>query len=525
MSGLPIGELHSLMTADGKYLFVPDEEVQFLTYGGYGLPPTQFVTRRGYRQHGVTEVDYLLEPRAVSVRLYHVGACSRQQYWDNRARLLEFLRPNRTGPLVLTLYQPDGAKRALSVRANPGLQFPPVGPDANAWNIDEQIEFIAFDPLWFDPDEEDHVLTGGYGSDLVFPATFPILFGPSGLQFTEDLAYAGTWRTYPVVEIDGPYRQATVQNVGAGVRLGLTVPIAYGEKRIIDLTPGAQRIVDGNGANRFGELAPDSNLVDWAIYPEPEVAGGVQQVLVTLVGTEGSAWYNEVQSGGPARFYRLGERTGAPFALDSGPMGKQGLFSGGVTLQQPSLLVDDPDYSAYFDGVDGQIIVPTWNVSNQSYSVEAWVLPDASPPVAQAIFGMFGAYAVGESMYLQLRDDGSVYHTHFFDDLQTGAGLVTFGDGPYHIVLTVDVPGNVRRIFVNAVLQAQNAVGAFTPQTPVTTIGADEAGLHPFQGIIDELLLYTYALSQTQVAAHYAARAGQFANQARLRYVTRYIGI
>lgn len=282
-----IGELHKLETADGKMLVLPSDDVLFLAYGNYGNSEINFVTRRGYQQHGVTEVGYTLGTRAISIDLYMQPGCTRQEYWDNRQLLLNFLRPNRNGPLTLTLRQPNGAERAIIVRADPGLMFPGNQQSNNDWDIQEPIEFIAFDPIWFDPTEVSSDLAGVIAAQLVFPITFDdknIFFGESGLTFQAAITYTGTWETYPKFTISGPYTSVKITHVQTGVVITLNVAITSGKQRILDLTPGAQSLVDRNGVNKFGELGPLSNLVDFNIRPDPETAGGLNTIKVELIG-------------------------------------------------------------------------------------------------------------------------------------------------------------------------------------------------------------------------------------------------
>lgn len=278
------GDILYLRTADGEQLFVPDEEVRFLAWGNGGAPPVKFLTRKGYKQHGATEIDYLLDPRSISVQLWRAPACSRQAYWDNRLALHEFLRHNRGGPLWFVLRQPNGAERALVVRADPGLQFPMPGTDTNNWDVEESIDFTAFDPIWFDPDCHTAVTACIVDQQLVFPITFPIRFGGSGYLSSLTVTYAGTWATYPTLTVYGPYTSAILKNIATGAMIYLTVSIPAGDKRILDLTPGAQRLTDSLGVNKFTDLGVDSDLVGFCLKPNPEVAGGIQEIQALFTG-------------------------------------------------------------------------------------------------------------------------------------------------------------------------------------------------------------------------------------------------
>lgn len=278
-----VGDVLSITTADGNELVLIRPDVKLLAYGNLGASPTQFITRRGYRQNGETEVDYLLQARTISVELWHSPACDRQTYWDFRAELHDFLRPNRNGPLTFTLQTPDGDERSIIVRADPGLVFPSQNNNNN-WNIQEQMDFIALDPLFFNAAQAIITLTASSQMELVFPITFSIVFGISGLAMTTgSITYGGTWKTYPTITLTGPYTRAVITNVQTGFSFYMSVAIATGEQRIIDLTPGQQSIVDQNGVNRFSDLGIGSNLVDFAILPDPEIAGGVQEITIQLV--------------------------------------------------------------------------------------------------------------------------------------------------------------------------------------------------------------------------------------------------
>lgn len=284
MSTGQFGDVLKIETFDGNELFLTDPDVKFLAYGNLGAPPTEYLTQRGYKQDGATEIDFLLQPRVITARLWHSPTCDRQTFWDTRLALHDFLRPNRNGPMTFTIRTPDGSLRSIIVRADPGLVFPPEEGD-NSWNVDENLDFIAFNPLFFDADATVLVMESATQTQLVFPITFPISFGTSDEQFTTgEITYTGTWKEYPTITLTGPYDAATITNVTTGVSMFMSVAIAAGEQRIITLTPGEQSIVDENGDNKFSDLGPGSNLVEFNLRPDPEVADGIQEIVITLTG-------------------------------------------------------------------------------------------------------------------------------------------------------------------------------------------------------------------------------------------------
>lgn len=277
-------EVLSIQTFDGKTMWFLDQQVRGYLYGGFGAPPTDFQTRRGYQQDGVLEVNITLQPRVVNLMLWFAPDCSRQKYWDNRSTLHNLLRPNRNGPITFTLKQPAGSQRSLTVRAHPGLVFPPTPVDDNSWNVNEPLEFIAFDPLWFDPAQVVITQSAQSDTNLVFPITFPILFGVSGAVSKIAVAYTGTWVSFPVITLTGPYQSVNVGNVTTSVYFTLNIAISAGEQRIINLAPGMAQISDASGNNKFEELGPNSDLVDFNIRPDPMVPNGNNTIQAQFIG-------------------------------------------------------------------------------------------------------------------------------------------------------------------------------------------------------------------------------------------------
>lgn len=284
MTAEQMGDVISISTFDGLSLVLINDDIKLLSYGNLGSPPTRFITRRGYLQDSQTEVAYVLDSRTISVELWHSPACDRQTYWTYRGELLDFLRPNRNGPMTFTIRTPNGNVRSIIVRADPGLVFPSQS-DNNNWNIREGMDFLCFDPTFFDASQVVTVLSSSTQTQLVFPITFPITFGTSDVFLTTgNITYVGTWKSYPTITITGPYTRANIRHVQLGINITLSVAIAAGESRIIDLTPGSQSITDAAGNNKFSDLGVGSDLVDFALYPAPEVAGGIQTITVQLVG-------------------------------------------------------------------------------------------------------------------------------------------------------------------------------------------------------------------------------------------------
>jgi len=208
--------------------------------------------------------------------------------------LLDKLRPNRqlkdtfeAGRLRKVL--PDGSIRDVRAIITGGAVF--TARDEGSWDeyaISESIQFIAHDPVVFNPVQKNVTWTIGVPVDyLVFPITFPILFGVSGFINTSvSVSYVGTWLSYPLISITGPLDSPTIYNLSTGEKITLNYNVPAGSTVVIDLGYGKKTVVENGGTNRIGVVTTDSDLATFHIAPEPEVAGGVN--VFQVIGTNGT---------------------------------------------------------------------------------------------------------------------------------------------------------------------------------------------------------------------------------------------
>ncbi len=91
---------------------------------------------------------------------------------------------------------------------------------------------------------------------------------------------------------------------------------------------------------------------------------------------------------------------------------------------------------------------------------------------------------------------------------RTLAGAAVPTTGFHHVVGTWD--GTNQRVYLDGVLGATSAnfAGALTTGTSSLIGTFDKASLF-FNGVIDDVAAYNYALSSTQVASHYNAALGK----------------
>jgi len=281
-------EWWEIITADGlRYRLENFSGRWVINLSGDGMPPIRYLAQRGPFQDGVTVTDFFLEPRTVELVLRD-GRCTRQQYWDARALALDRLRPNRSTngaimPARLRKILPDGTKRDLEVFVDDGLRFTtptaPAGWDEFAF--EEPIRLFAPDPTWFSPTEVDVVFTLATQSQLVFPITFPITFGTGILSVSQNITYAGSWPSFPVITLQGPLNGPSITNVTIGEEITLAYDIPLGETVTIDLEYGRKTVVNNLGTNLIGTVDSGSELGTWRLEVDPRAPGGVNDIQVT----------------------------------------------------------------------------------------------------------------------------------------------------------------------------------------------------------------------------------------------------
>lgn len=289
-----LGEIQTITTVDGKTLALTGD-FKLQAFSGYGSAEVQWLTRQGYRQTGQTVYGYSAQPRTISITITSEGQPSREEYWRNRAVLLEYFRPNRGeddrgNEMTITVIRKDddGSRRSIKAYYAGGLELD--GDTDNNFIINGNVQMVCYNPIWYDPKSTTVTPDSSSDTDLVFPIEFPIEFGLDGLAFvTDDLAYEGTWRSYPKITLVGPYSSATLENTATGITFQLGVSIDEGESRIITLSEEGFSIVDQDGISRFNELVSGANLVGFNIRPSSELPADTEQTLKTTLvnGSEG----------------------------------------------------------------------------------------------------------------------------------------------------------------------------------------------------------------------------------------------
>lgn len=286
------------ITSDGTHYILDNASGRtMLTEEGTGLPPLEYVTERGPRQDGETIRDVFLRPRIIQMRIRQ-NYCSREEFWQGRAGLLDALRPNRVAGIegVLRRVFADGTTRDIKCAIQQGPNFNPRKLDAwDEWATDEILRFVATqDPTYYDPVLKT---TTWINQDcghfpytfpifllcpLIFPTTFPVIFVHFGGDDATAVSYAGNWKAYPSFDITGPVETLRLVNNTTHETLTLNYSLVSGRTAKINLEYANKYIIENNtGANinLQSYLTPDSDFATWHLEP------GVNNIAVSGYGT------------------------------------------------------------------------------------------------------------------------------------------------------------------------------------------------------------------------------------------------
>ncbi len=224
-------------------------------------------------------------------------------------------------------------------------------------------------------------------------------------------------------------------------------------------------------------------------------------VYESATGTP-SAYSTAVLADSPAGYWRLGEPSGSTVNDSAGS--NTGTYTNGPLLGQASLLSGDSANKAVrFDGSNDHARIPHAAAISptQRVTVEAWIKPAVVPTSGFAsIATKPEAYSLqfnGNRLEFTVMQNGTRRRT------QAPAGAIV-ANQTYHVVGTYD--GSNARLYVNGSQVATTALtGAISAPSNALTIGAWDSSQEFLNGTIDDVAVYSTALTAARVGAHYTA--------------------
>lgn len=251
-------------------------------------------------------------------------------------------------------------------------------------------------------------------------------------------------------------------------------------------------------------------------------AGGGEVPGIWTPPTCDTPYRDEVLADGPIAYWRLVDADLTQEAADEipPPPGYPGTFNLTAELDptQQSLNLSDPTvHSIFFDG--GYVAVDVAGhpeLAPAAFTIEALVVAewdhDAGDPSAVRVVASSHDSGANTGWVLYATTD-DYWQGQVWDGVQshlTPKRKIFLNGKTNHLALTCDQNG-VLRLYVDSQPLPPVVVAGFAPNTtqPIC-IGAGTAEVppsNPFKGRIQEVTLYTFALSKTRTGEHYCANS------------------
>ena len=203
----------------------------------------------------------------------------------------------------------------------------------------------------------------------------------------------------------------------------------------------------------------------------------------------------------PVAYYRLGELPGSTTAVDASGNGHIGVYEGNPVLGVTGL-IHGPDNAVNFN-TTGDVRIANaldMNFVGTPFTIEAWVSGISGASYKRifdkSVVGLGLGY--GLDIYnANIRLLGSTSLNPFTSFSPTAT---------YHLVGVSDGAGS-GSIYVNGTLLASGPYSSLTANTGEAHIAVANDGSAHFDGTIDEVAVYNYALPVARILAHYSTGA------------------
>lgn len=259
-----------------------------------GMAPVQRITDRGPQQHGDSDIDFALDPLTTLLGLI-IYAETISDHYTTRDLALQIWRPSRT-PIQLRWTLDNGAVRQYDCHVAGQLAF--SSAEQRGFTQRCVVPLRAADPTCYDPVLQSSIFgIGGGGGTWAIPWAVPWAIGASTIDSSRAIAYAGTWRSEPIIQIVGPINNPRIENVTTGDVLDFTgTNLGAGTTYTIDCRAGVKTVTDQLGADQIDALTDDSDIATFALEANPEAPGGINSIRVTGTGATSATevyiqWY------------------------------------------------------------------------------------------------------------------------------------------------------------------------------------------------------------------------------------------
>lgn len=247
-------------------------------------------------------------------------------------------------------------------------------------------------------------------------------------------------------------------------------------------------------------------------------------VLLSVTAASWSAlaaptYQSVIQSDGPLAYYRFGDALNPDIATNSAVLGAagNGTHGPGVVHRVPGALAGNNNAAAAYNDVGGakHTFVPFSAAinppANRPFSVEFWANPSVEVSDAPGPCPLFNRVSAGNRsgwVFFQ-RSPASGWNFVMYNGSGSNRGIdLTGGSNAQntwsHVVAVWN--GTAATLYVNgtAVSNAVPVGGYAASTSAIFSVGSYDDGVqNPFNGSVDEVTVYTNALTAPQVLAHY----------------------
>jgi trimeric autotransporter adhesin len=197
-------------------------------------------------------------------------------------------------------------------------------------------------------------------------------------------------------------------------------------------------------------------------------------------------------------------------ANDESGNGRNGIFSGGVSAIPDRF--GNANQAYYFNGVNGNITVPNWNIltGNAARTMSVWFKTTA--PTAYRMMLSWGSIGTNLSSSMGILTEGAnlpngLGFTAVFDVALQVVNQNQYFDNIWHL-MTFTHDGSTMRLYLDGVQQAERSINATINTTSSNlVIGSYNVNGGYYLGSLDEVRVYNRALSATEVQQTYLAEA------------------
>ncbi|MEC5180616.1 PKD domain-containing protein [Arthrobacter sp. CG_A4] len=350
--------------------------------------------------------------------------------------------------------------------------------------------------------------SGGYDRHIYMDNDGRIWFGvyPGGVQTLS------TGNTYN----DGQWHQVTASLGADGMRL------------FIDGVPAGQRsdVTSGQGYSGYWRIGGD-NIGGWPNQPASNYfAGAIDDVAIyptvltrqtvlahyTASGRESSLppapadpYGIAVTSDQPDLYWRLDESAGT-VAVDSTQSQNNGGYQGGIAKGATGVVPGYSGTAAAFDGQDGVIASQNSVTNPTTYSLESWFKTTTTRGGKIIGFGNSNTGLSGNyDRHVYMQDDGTLAFGVWTGQPNLIVSPVAYNDGRWHHMVA-EQSSDGMKLYVDGGVVGTNPQTQAQDYSGYWRIGGDttwNSSSPYFDGILDEVAVYSRTMTADRIAAHY----------------------